>query len=164
VSKFKDFDLLLQDEAIAREILHANDPTARRLTADGLTYLPGLRGEAEFSRVFNLPMDWGRHPDRGYDFILPLGYTVDVKASANPGNLASLPEKIKADIFVLARHDAENRSAQLLGWEWKHVFEQAPLRTLGNGNRENRCIPRDKLRPIAELLKRAMIVGFGGAQ
>ncbi len=125
----------------------------------------GLEGEFEFGRFCGLMprMKPGRGGDGGYDFELPVVFTVDVKTSRKADVLLVESGKVKADIYVLAKYDDEETickddgelvgtAASLLGWCWStHVKSKPPVDT-GRGI-VNHAIPVEELRPMEELQK-----------
>ena len=87
--------------------------------------------------------------DGGVDFVVPLLYTVDVKAAKGRRNLIYRTDKpLVADIYVLA--DVEGGKATLAGWAWKSQLERAEVRDLGHG-KDSRFLPREQLRPMSDL-------------
>lgn len=155
MSEQLDPNELLMIEANARHELHADHPSHRPLS-DGYE-LVGLIGEAEFARVFKLPLDLNRRPngDGRVDFIVPFRITVDVKTARKANNLIEEQGKVSCDIYVLAEYFDEDKRADLLGWEKGEVLARAPVRDFGKGIL-NHYIPRERLRPIPDLLKRVM--------
>ena len=118
--------------------------------------IKGLLGEAEFQRVFGLPMDFQlrRGGDSGIDFWLPLYYSVDVKTAHKPDYLIQEQGKATADIYVLAEYRGPDQLPKLLGWEWGSILRATSCRDFGYGIL-NHHIPRDRLQSIEYLLKRA---------
>jgi hypothetical protein len=153
-----DFDPVveaLKIAAEARHSLHTNHDSHRPLS-DGYE-LVGVVGEAEFSRVSNLPFDFNQRPrgDGRVDFVAPFRVTIDVKTARKAMNLIEEEGKVSCDIYVLAEYSDDTRAATLLGWEKGSVLARAPIRDFGHGIL-NHYIPRDSLRPMADLLKRLM--------
>ena len=145
----------LQAVAAQRGTLHREHASSRPLS-EGYE-LVGLVGEAEFSRVAQMPMDLTRRPggDGRVDFVVPLRFTVDVKTFRNPGNLIQEIGKVSADIYVLAKYHDDSRRAELLGWEWGSALVKAPTRDFGYGI-VTHYIAREELRPMSSLLERIM--------
>lgn len=111
----------------------------------------GIRGELAFGEFCGLCPDLsvGMKSDGGVDFVVPLLYTVDVKAAKGRRNLIYRADKpLNADIYVLA--DVEDGRATLAGWAWKSQLERAEVRDLGHGI-ESRFVPREQLRPMGDL-------------
>jgi hypothetical protein len=148
----------LRAEAEARHELHRNHSTPQCRDHD----LIGLVGEAEFGRVFGLPVDMTRRPagDEGVDFLLPLMvegkeeiFPVDVKASRLAYNLIVEVGRPKPrTIYVQASYDPATEGATLLGWEWGSRVLKAPTKPFA----AIVChyIHRSRIRPISELLQR----------
>jgi hypothetical protein len=140
--------------AEAREGVHRDDPSTRRLTPH--THLSGMQGEFAFAELCGIMPDTSVKPsgDGGVDFRVPLMYTVDVKSrNYRNGDIDLLVEhgKVDADIYVLAviRED----DVDLRGWEWGTVVKRLPLRDLGTGVM-NHWKRSDELRPMSELVSR----------
>lgn len=111
----------------------------------------GIRGELAFGEFSGLCPDLsvGMKSDGGVDFVVPLLYTIDVKAARGRRNLIYRADKpLNADIYVLA--DVEDGKASLAGWAWKSQLERAEVRDLGHGI-ESRFVPREQLRPMRDL-------------
>lgn len=158
------FTDLLAIEAEQRQELHANHASNRPLS-EGYE-LVGLVGEAEFARVFNLPMDLNRRPggDRGIDFVVPLGFTTDVKTFRKPIHLLVEYGKVVADIYVLAGYSDELRKAHLLGWEYGANVLKAPHKpwVCDGGTIDSHYIHRDVLKKMPELERRLMGLAWQG--
>lgn len=150
----KALDELVAEEAKARAELHAGHSTALR--KDDEREIIGLAGEVEFGDVFHQPVDFSRRlsGDGGIDFIIPLRFTVDVKAACNPTYLIVPVGAVVADIYVLAKY-IEPRKTPLLGWEWGTTLRQAPTRDFGYGV-VNHYIPQGELKKMKELGDRIM--------
>ena len=111
----------------------------------------GIRGELAFGEFSGLCPDLsvGMKSDGGVDFVVPLLYTVDVKAAKGRRNLIYRTDRpLVADIYVLA--DVEDGKATLAGWAWKSQLERAEVRDLGHG-KDSRFLPREQLRPMSDL-------------
>ncbi len=117
-----------------------------------------MAGEFAFSQFSGLPVDLARRPggDGGKDGHIFLGYSYDIKSAKKPGNLIHEQGKPFADIFVLAKY--ENGAAVLLGWEWGHVLQRAPVKDFGYGV-INHYIPAEKMRPMDSLRARMLRLG-----
>lgn len=116
----------------------------------------GLIGEWEFGKQVGIMPKLEpskRGGDGGWDFQLPLMFTVDVKTSRK-GDLLLVEEgKIKADIYVLVKYGEEEGcpKAEILGWTWAATVRMvAPVDT-GRGV-VNHAIPVESLRPLSDLL------------
>src|SRR5262245_39259485 len=146
-------------EAEARTAAHGNR-RIRHLSPE--CELIGLVGEAEFQRVFGVPLNFNRQPagDDRIDFVLPLKFTVDVKCARVPAYLIEEQGKVKTlgHIYVLAKYLEESRRAELLGWESGAVLARAPVKDFGKGIM-NHYIAREELQPIPILLNRTMKLG-----
>lgn len=128
----------------------------------------GVVGEWAFAEMCGLMprTQPGKGGDGGYDFQLPVVFTVDVKTARKADKLLVEEGKIKADIYVLARYvesetvelDARavyvSGEAELVGWCWATQVKAVEPRDTGRGI-VNHCVPRESLRPMAEL-KRMM--------
>jgi len=151
----------IKQEAQDRHDLHEGQDSHRPLSEN--YELVGLKGEAEFARMFMMERDRDLRPggDMGIDFHIHLDtdteirrFSVDVKTARKTGNLIiEQKQKHDADIYVLAKYDDDTESATLLGWEWGKTLRQAPVKDFGHGV-INHYIPRRNLRPISELKKR----------
>lgn len=110
----------------------------------------GIRGEMAFGEFCGLCPDLSvGKSDGGVDFVVPLLYTIDVKAAKGRRNLIYRADKpLNADIYVLA--DVEGGKATLAGWAWKSQLERAEVRDLGHG-KDSRFLPREQLRPMSDL-------------
>lgn len=101
----------------------------------------GLVGERAFAERFGLGLrlDYVESAsDSGVDFVLPSGYTVDVKTASRPYGLWVEVGHVDADIFVLAVLSGPGE-ADLLGWAWAREVRQAPIRVSRHGVR-NHCL------------------------
>lgn len=147
---WRQVDEWLHEEAEARGAAHGD---RRRGIVKDRDFV-GLMGEVEFGEKAHQPVDFRRlrEGDNGIDFIVPLRFSVDVKASRLPELLVPVG-KVKADIYVLALYDNATRRAELVGWESKGVIRQAPFKDYGYGI--NHCLPLP-LRPMSQLLGRIM--------
>ena len=117
--------------------------------------LIGVCGEDAFAKEFNLEVDDSIKPsgDNGTDFVLNLGFSIDVKTAKLPYNLLLEVGKPVADIYVLA--DYNNGDTKLIGWEWGLRLSQAPTKDFGYGV-INHYIPAGNLRPMEELKRRSV--------
>jgi hypothetical protein len=140
-------------EALERAELHANHASNRPLS-DGFEFV-GLTGEFEFGRLVGLMPDLERRAggDKGVDFVVTLRFTLDVKTARKAGNLIHEQGKPFADIYVLAEFMDSTNRANVVGWEWGSILAKAPVKDFGYGIR-NHYIPRDRLRPMGELVAR----------
>lgn len=155
-------DKRLYEVATERHELHRDHPTSRPLSKD-YEYV-GLAGESAFAQATGLPPDLTLRAggDKGQDFLLPLGFSVDVKTARKAGHLILEVGKPVADIYVLAEYSDETGKATLVGWTWGRLLAKAPSRDFGYGV-INHYIPRAELRPMSELLKRMAVIVSGAA-
>lgn len=101
----------------------------------------GLVGERAFAERFDLPLNLEYYEgasDSRIDFVLPSGYTVDVKTASKPYGLWVEAYKPMADIFVLALFFRPNK-AELLGWAWKSEVLRSP-KTYSSYGVLNHCL------------------------
>ena len=113
----------------------------------------GIMGELYFALMYGYAADLKEKisGDDGYDFTIPLKFTVDIKTTVKTPNAKNLFVKqgtVKADIYVLAMYDDEK--VDLLGWAWGKELLAITPRDFGRGN-INHYIPIDKLRPMDSL-------------
>lgn len=115
--------------------------------------LVGLAAERAWTDAFGGEVDLELRPrgDKGHDFSLPNGATVDVKGARRAHRLLVKAGKKKyADIFVLAHYDDGTETAKLVGWTTKEkVLEKTP-RDSGFGI-INYEVPAKELLPIEQL-------------
>jgi hypothetical protein len=96
----------------------------------------GLAAERAFADVFGGEVDTRLLPrgDKGHDFVLSDGRTVDVKGARRAHRLLVKAGKKKyADIFVLAHYDDDTETATLVGWTTKQVVISKQPRDSGFG-------------------------------
>jgi hypothetical protein len=96
----------------------------------------GLAAEAAWVKVFGGEVDTRLLPrgDKGHDFVLSDGRTVDVKGARRAHRLLVKAGKKKyADIFVLAHYDDDTETATLVGWTTKQVVISKQPRDSGFG-------------------------------
>ena len=138
-----------------RHELHQDHQSSRPLSV-GYERV-GIAGEMAFSHFSGLAADLSARPggDNGYDFILPLLFSVDVKTARKAGNLIQEQGAAFADIVVLAEFDDNTGKALLVGWEWGSVLKAAPVKDFGY-KILNHHIPRSKLRTMDSLCERMM--------
>ena len=136
-----------------RSNTHIGHASQRILSED--YNLIGVCGEDAFAKEFNLEVDDSIKPsgDNGTDFVLNLGFSIDVKTAKLPYNLLLEVGKPVADIYVLA--DYNNGDTKLIGWEWGLRLSQAPTKDFGYGV-INHYIPAGNLRPMGELKRRSV--------
>jgi len=127
---------------------------SQRILSDDYNLI-GVCGEDAFAKEFNLEVDDSIKPsgDNGTDFVLNLGFSIDVKTAKLPYNLLLEVGKPVADIYVLA--DYNNGDTKLIGWEWGLRLSQAPTKDFGYGV-INHYIPAGNLRPMGELKRRSV--------
>lgn len=116
----------------------------------------GISGEWSFEHITGLPMDRSLKPDGDdhVDFTFKWNghsVTVDVKVARKPYNLLIKEWEIEkaAKITVLAHFD--NFKVRFLGWEFKDVMEQMPVKVLHWGGIRNYCRKAENLRPMEKL-------------
>ena len=150
---------MIDEEVMAfakdRSALHEGHASCRQLSENYDEV--GMAGELAFGKMFGLMPDLELRPegDKGVDFRLILGLSVDVKTARKAYNLIHEVGKPFADLYVLCQYDDETRSATILGWETGFTLRQAPQRDFGYGV-VNHYIPADRLRPISELRKKVL--------
>lgn len=110
----------------------------------------GLMAEKAFTDAFGGEVDVRllSQGDKGHDFTLSDGTTVDVKGARRAHRLLVKAGKKKyADIFVLAQYDDSTQTATLVGWTTKeNVLEKEP-RDSGFGI-VNHEVPAKELYPM----------------
>ena len=118
--------------------------------------ISGVMGEMAFALRYGLKFDdsISARGDAGYDFVMPLAYTVDIKTAAKPTYLICYVGKVTADIYVLAKYSP---AISFIGWEWGKKLAEQPTRDFGRGV-QSHYILAEKLRPMSELDARAMII------
>ena len=138
--------------AKAREELHSNHASSRPLSKD--YDLLGVLGEIAMSLRYGVPFDAKLRPagDGGRDVLLPMKFITDVKIARTPGNLIVEQGKVKAQLYVLGRHN-EGTLPTLLGWETRAAVLAAPVKDFGYGIL-NHYIPADRLRSMEHLDRR----------
>ena len=145
---------LIESLAARRSALHSGRSESSRPLSDDFEEV-GLAGEIAFGEFSGICPDLSDKPegDAGHDFRVPLLYTVDVKATKPGRNLVHRADRpMKADIYVLAEIDGD--SATLVGWCSKKTLAAADVRVLQPGGPRNHFVPRENLRPMAELEER----------
>jgi hypothetical protein len=115
----------------------------------------GLLGEWEFACFCGQMPKLMVGGDGGWDFEVPVVFTVDVKTARRADRLLVEAGKVKADIYVLAHFqgeagEGEASPVQLVGWTSAHVVKSYEPYDTGRGI-VNHCVPKDKLRPMDEL-------------
>lgn len=131
----------LRAEAAARKQIHGGKPSHRPFHAK--SEIAGLAGEAEFSRLTGLPLNWHRENrgDGGPDFWIPLEfggrvleYTLDVKTSLRPEYLlhattrANGKPQVWCHLYVLAGFDETTEAVTFIGWETGRNLRAAPTK------------------------------------
>ena len=116
----------------------------------------GMMGEMYFALMYGYAADLKEKisGDDGYDFAIPLKFTVDIKTTVKTPNAKNLFVKqgtVKADIYVLAMYD--DGKVNLLGWAWGKELLAVTPRDFGRGN-INHYIPIEKLRSMDSLTVR----------
>jgi len=116
----------------------------------------GMMGEMYLALLLGHSVDLEQklEGDGGYDFTIPLNFTIDVKTTdktPRSNNLLVEKGKVRADIYVAAMH--ENGMIDFLGWAMKAEILAAPTRDFGRGL-TNHYIDLSELRPMSDLYKR----------
>ena len=152
---FGEVTATIKTIANGRHELHQDHDSSRPLS-EGYENV-GMFGEFAFGEMCGMMPDISDKPkgDGGVDFEVPLRFTVDVKTARKAYNLIHEKGKPFADIYVLAKFDDETQRATLLGWEWGSKLKKAPTKDFGHGI-VNHYIPKDDLRPMADLAERIM--------
>ena len=130
-----------------------NGSPSQRLLVDGSDHI-GFYGEMLFAFEYGVRMNVEpiKGGDPGYDFVLPLYFTVDIKTTKTLGNLLVEKGKVKADIYVMIHNNDEDYT--FVGWEWGKVIESVEPKDFGRGV-VNHYIWHENLKPMSELKKRA---------
>jgi hypothetical protein len=113
----------------------------------------GVVGEWEFGRLCGqMPKEPStRGGDGGWDFEVPVVFTVDVKTSRKGDVLLVEQGKLKADIYVLAHYAGDGDGETILaGWAFATQLKSVPPVDTGRGV-VNHALPVAQLRPMAEL-------------
>ena len=98
-----------------RDEIHKNHKTSRPLSKD--YQLIGLSGELAFSVFSGIEVNMTLSPggDKGIDFVLPNGKTVDVKTAKKAFYLIHEASKaLRADIYVLAQYNENTKVSELI--------------------------------------------------
>jgi hypothetical protein len=168
---------IVREVAAKRNAHFVNKATNRPL---GRNYEEtGMWGEWEFGKWCGLMPRLEAGGDGGYDFLLPVRLRVDVKASRRGDALLVEAGKVKADVYVLAKVEEDEKwqteqqgqgesmtsisavstattlgstVVTLLGWTWGADLLAIPPRDTGKGVVNHRVLARD-LRPMEELKK-----------
>lgn len=131
----------------------------------------GVAGEMAFSRDFMLEreadIEGGSQGDKGVDFTIATGETVDVKAREMPsvvseGRLIIAPRQsygvflktCEADVTVFAWRPKGTNRIRLDGWLSNAEVERFPLKTWIKGGFPSFTIPTEEIHPIETLLNR----------
>ena len=120
--------------AAAERKRFASAPTQVEFNPDTYDWKVGPLGDIAFAKLFGFPLGApGR--DDGYDFLLPDGRKVDVKATAAKGaSYLQRPEYMpcKADLYVMFFIVGDDY-ARLGGWCGRGDLLAAPIRKKGDG-------------------------------
>jgi len=148
--KFDDIDI--DEIANRRHQLHKNHASSRPLSKDYEKV--GLSGEVAFWHLTGVRPDFTDRPkgDKGIDFVLDDGRTVDVKTARKAFNLIHEVGKPFADIYVLAQYNDGTMKATLIGWEYGKTLSKAPKKDFGYGI-INHYISRNDLKDIESLVE-----------
>lgn len=122
----------------------------------------GMLGEWEFGRWSGIFPRTKPGGDGGYDFQVPVVFTVDVKSSKRGDVLFVEAGKVKADIYVLAHVaygeevEVDSRTVwadprtKLVGWCFASQVKAMPAKDSGRGI-INHTLSASELRPMEEL-------------
>lgn len=144
----------LEALAARRSALHSGRSESSRPMSDDFEEV-GLAGEAEFGTFSGICPDFSDKPDgdAGYDFKVPLLYTVDVKGTKPGRNLVHRADRpMEADIYVLA--EVAGDTTTLVGWCWRKTLAASEPRVLRPGGPPSHFVARESLRPMSELEER----------
>lgn len=142
----------LRQVALARNAIFVGKASNRPLS-DNYEEV-GLMGEwafAEFSGIMPR-LKPGRGGDGGYDFEVPVVFTVDVKTARKADRLLVEAGKVKADIYVLAYYVGDGGDVELVGWCWSTQVKAKEPHDTGRGV-INHEVPVGELRRMEELGK-----------
>jgi len=156
-----NFDQRVIEVADARDASHKNSDgcfTSNKKDSHRI----GAAGEWIFAKWFNIPYDIAEHTehpegDGGIDFTVYLTkhrypLTIDVKTARNPYYLLVKDHLIGrgAQLLVLLAFDDATKACSFVGFEWRRVMAQMPVRTFGHPQK-NYYRPREKLHQWGEL-------------
>jgi hypothetical protein len=127
---YKSLQVLAKTHGNARKDLHNPIKQQDALIEDKDPM--GMLGEMAFALITGHAVDLEQRieGDEGYDFIVPLKFTIDVKTTAKTeksNNLMVQEGKVKADIYVLAM--VENDMPDFVGWAWVNRLRLRLLET-----------------------------------
>lgn len=144
---------LVEKLAAERNGTHVNNASTRPLSKGYESV--GISGEIAFAKFSGLMFNISDKPqgDNGIDFVIPLFFTVDVKAARNPKELLHEVGKFIADIYVLAEYSEETGRSELLGWEFGRILKATTPELSAHGV-TNYHIPQGELRKMPELAER----------
>lgn len=116
----------------------------------------GMMGEMYLALLLGHSVDLEQkiNGDGGFDFTIPLNFTIDVKTTdktPRANNLLVEQGKVRADIYVAAMH--ENGMIDFVGWAMRSEVLAAPTKDFGRGL-TNHYIDLSHLRPMNDLYKR----------
>jgi hypothetical protein len=131
----------------------------------------GVAGEMAFSRDFLLEreaeIEEGSRGDKGIDFTIATGETVDIKARELPSVASNgrliiasrqsygvFEKHCKADIIAFAWRPKDTDRIRLDGWLTQEEVKRFPLKTWIDGGKPSFTIPTESIHPIETLLKR----------
>jgi hypothetical protein len=120
----------------------------------------GVLGELLFAQAMGLTeAEIRTKGPTAYNFRLPDGTRVDVRASGRPNSrYLAVPPRIvqreSCDVFAFVNVDLETEEIRFGGWaEWQEVAD-APVRRFRADAPMQHAIPVERLRPLAELRDR----------
>lgn len=143
-------------EGRRRQAIHQGQPhqTERFFKDSAEENIISLYGEKEFAEQFECEVDLELRPggDGGWDFYIKAVGTINLITARKPFNLLvkeiDVPKKI--NIYVLARFN-EDKTVELLGWEYGSRMAQRPKRDVGGKGIISHYKPREDLMPLTSL-------------
>jgi len=122
--------------------------TSTRPDADVL----GALGEIAFARLLGLLVNDVPGGDPGYDFRLPTGLTIDVKAITDEHRGLLVPKQARAGAYVLALVDYDSDMVEFVGWTTGGTGVQ--IGTASSSWSRHYLVDRGMLWPIETLKER----------
>jgi len=146
----------------ARQSAHPNG-TPRYYSDPNVEDIIGVAGEQAFANRYGIKIDESIRPDGDNHIDFKLQYvdgfdvkqlTIDVKTAKKPFNLLIKDWEIDkcADILILAKYN-DDKSVELLGWEYKSIMKKQPTKVFSSLGINNYYKSREQLRPMSELDK-----------
>jgi len=151
---YKSLQVLARTHGNARKDLHNPVKQQNSLLEDKDPM--GMLGEMAFALITGHAVDLEQRieGDDGYDFIVPLKFTVDVKTTLKTNKSHNLMVKegdVHADIYVLAM--VENDIPDFVGWAWGKQVKAAPTKDFRAGY-QSHYIAIDSLYPMSQFYER----------